>query len=228
MSNMTHSIQHHLTDDILLGYSAGTLPEAFNILVAAHVSMCDSCRAKLESFDAIGGALLDSPEVEGVTMSVEGLEATLEKIASGVRAEKSKSQPQANPAFGASRTIPAPVMDYIGTDLSAVKWKPVGMGVKQAILSTSREATARLLYIPAGVAMPDHGHNGTELTMVLQGAFQDQDEYFGRGDVETADAHVSHTPVADIHEDCVCLAVTDAPLVFSGLIPRIMQRFVRI
>ena len=36
------------------------------------------------------------------------------------------------------------------------------------------------------------------------------------------------TPVADIHEDCICLAVTDAPLRFDGLLHKIVQKFARI
>jgi putative transcriptional regulator len=35
-------------------------------------------------------------------------------------------------------------------------------------------------------------------------------------------------PVADIGEDCICLAATDAPLRFRRLIPRIAQPFLRI
>ena len=84
------------------------------------------------------------------------------------------------------------------------------------------------MYIPAGTALPDHGHKGMELTLVLQGAFSDDDGYFARGDIEVADTHVDHTPVADISEDCICLAVTDAPLRFKGLIPRLAQPFFRI
>jgi len=76
--------------------------------------------------------------------------------------------------------------------------------------------------------MPDHGHKGAEMTMVLKGAFRDDGEYFARGDVEIADSDLHHTPVADIHEDCICLAVTDAPLTFRGLIPKIAQPFLRI
>jgi putative transcriptional regulator len=76
--------------------------------------------------------------------------------------------------------------------------------------------------------MPDHSHHGTELTLVLKGAFQDEDGYFARGDIEIADSDVQHIPVADIHEDCICLAVTDAPLRFTGLMPRILQKFLRI
>ena len=48
MNNMTQ-IKHHLTDQLLIGYAAGTLPEAFNLVVATHLSMCDSCRAATQA-----------------------------------------------------------------------------------------------------------------------------------------------------------------------------------
>ena len=102
------------------------------------------------------------------------------------------------------------------------------MGVRQAVLPTSTEATARLLYIPAGTAVPDHGHRGLELTLVLQGAFEDEEGRFARGDIEIADADLDHMPVADVSEDCICLAVTDAPLRFKGWLPRLAQPFLGI
>jgi putative transcriptional regulator len=52
---MTQKIQHHLTTPLLMGYAAGTLPEAFNLVVATHVSLCDDCRAALAEFEAVGG-----------------------------------------------------------------------------------------------------------------------------------------------------------------------------
>jgi len=87
---------------------------------------------------------------------------------------------------------------------------------------------ARLLYIPAGQSVPDHGHRGTELTLVLQGAFRDEADRFGPGDIEIADESLKHTPVAEAGADCICLAATDAPLRFTGLIPRLVQPFFRI
>lgn len=213
------SIQHHLTDEILIAYSAGTLPEAFNLIVASHVSLCDECRAKAESYDMLGGSLVE--EANGAQMDDGALEATLRLIEAG----DAIATPKAKRTVG---VFPTPLVDYVGGDVEAVKWRPVGMGVKQAILPTSKDATARLLYIPAGCAMPDHGHHGTELTLVLQGAFIDEDGRFGRGDIEVADEDMHHTPVADMGEDCICLAVTDAPLKFRGLIPRIAQPFLRI
>ena len=213
-------IKHHLNDALLMAYSAGTLPEAFNLIVATHLSLCDTCRAQAESFDALGGELLDGETV--TSMSANSFDDTLALIAGGA-VDRIETAP-----ITTQGVLPKPVQDYVGGDLESVKWKSIGMGVKQAILPTSKEASARLLMIPAGTAMPDHGHHGTEMTMVLKGAFQDEDGYFARGDVEIADSDLHHTPVADIHEDCVCLAVADAPLQFDRLIPKIAQRFLRI
>ena len=105
---------------------------------------------------------------------------------------------------------------------------PLGMGVRHAVLPTEKGASARLLLIPAGQEMPDHGHGGTELTLVLKGAFLDGDERFCPGDVEIADQGTKHTPMADASGDCICLVAADARLRFTGLIPRLAQPFLRI
>ncbi|MEP1613141.1 MAG: ChrR family anti-sigma-E factor [Roseobacter sp.] len=215
-----NNIKHHPSDAVLMAYSTGALPEAFNLLVAAHLSLCDTCRAQAESYDALGGEVLDNDA--DISLSEGFFEETMKLIENG---EIGQVPPKLIRPAG---ILPAPIQDYIGGDLESINWKPIGFGVKQAILNTSKEASARLLYIPAGTAMPDHGHHGTEMTMVLKGAFQDESGYFARGDVEIAGSDLHHTPVADIHEDCICLAVADAPLQFDGLIPKIAQRFLRI
>lgn len=209
-----------------MAYSAGSLPEAFNLMVATHLSLCDTCRAEAASFDALGGEMLEGVEDSSDRMSPESLEATLALISDAQANAASVTETQRTSR--SNGVLPGPLQGYVGGDLDSVKWRPVGMGVKQAILKTSSSASARLLYIPAGTAMPDHGHRGLEMTMVLQGAFRDEDDYFARGDVEVADTETEHTPVADIHEDCICLAVTDAPLKFRGLIPKLAQPFLRI
>lgn len=214
-------IRHHLTDALLTAYSAGALPEAFNLVVATHVSLCDECRAALEACDAMGGAVLE--DCDAAEVSEDSFAATLELIAAADRDEDTPREIRVSQG-----AFPAPLQDYAGIDVDDVQWRRVGGGVSQAILKTSKDATVRLLKIPAGVAIPDHGHRGTELTLVLKGAFRDEFDRFGPGDIEVANEDLHHTPVAEDGEDCICLAATDAPLRFSGLIPRIAQRFVRI
>lgn len=216
------NVKHHLTGSLLMAYSAGTLPEAFSLIVAAHVTMCDECRARLASFDSVGGALME--DTETVPVSESSFAETMRLINSGAVSDLTKPAS----AKRAKSVLPAPLLDYVGGDLDKVKWRSIGMGVKQAILPTSKQASARLLYIPAGTAVPDHGHRGMELTLVLQGAFMDETDRFGPGDIEIADESLNHTPIADIGADCICLAATDAPLRFNKLIPRIAQPFFRI
>ena len=40
-------IKHHLTDALIMAYSAGGLPEGFDLVIATHVSLCDECRARV-------------------------------------------------------------------------------------------------------------------------------------------------------------------------------------
>jgi putative transcriptional regulator len=212
-------INHHLTDEYMMAYAAGTLPEAFSLVVAAHVSMCDECRARLHAFEAVGGSVLD--EGETAALADGSLAATMARIAEGPR-EPIRVAPKRN------GILPGPLAEYVGGGVEDVKWRSLGRGVKQAILPTSKEASVRLLLIPAGMAMPDHGHKGREITLVLQGAFRDDDGRYRPGDVEIADPSVEHKPVAEAGEDCICLAATDARLKFNALLPRIVQPFFRI
>jgi len=219
MTNMKQ-IKHHLSEPILMAYAAGTLPEAFNLVVATHISMCDECRAALVEYEAVGGeVMLDADPVD---IAEDALAATLAMIDNG------GMQASAGPVRKSAGNLPAPLQDYVKGEFDNLKWRKVGGGVSQHVLKTSKDASVRLLRIPAGTAVPDHGHRGTELTLVLQGAFKDEEDRFGAGDVEVANEDLHHTPVAEDGQDCICLAATDAPLRFNGLIPRIAQRFVGI
>ncbi len=219
MSGMKQ-IKHHLTEPLLMGYAAGTLPEAFNLVVATHISMCDDCRAALAEYEAVGGEVM--VDVDPIDVAEDALAATMAMIESGTLNEKPA------PARVKNSIFPGPLQDYVQGDIDSLKWRKVGGGVSQMILPTSKDASVRLLRIPAGTAVPDHGHRGTELTLVLQGAFVDDEDRFAAGDVEVANEDLQHTPVAEEGMDCICLAATDAPLKFSGLLPRIAQKFVRI
>jgi len=67
-----------------------------------------------------------------------------------------------------------------------------------------------------------------ELTLVLQGRFDDETGTFGVGDLEIADEDLEHTPIAGAGDPCICLAATDAPLRFRTFVPRLLQPLFRI
>jgi putative transcriptional regulator len=126
-------VRHHPTEDLLIDYATGALGEAEGLVVATHLALCPDCRALLLAFDAIGGALID--DTVEADMAEGSLEATFARITGGSAA----AAPAPRAAGG---LFPAPLRDYVGGDLSAVKWRSTGMGVRQAILKTEQGATA--------------------------------------------------------------------------------------
>ncbi|MBY4893933.1 ChrR family anti-sigma-E factor [Rhodobacteraceae bacterium N5(2021)] len=208
---------HSVPDDMLMGYASGSLAKAFDLVLATHVSLSDDARARLETFEALGGAVLC--DMEAVEVADDSLEQTMAKIRGAAPIERP------TPSTG---TFPVPLQAFVGGDEEAVRWRSIGGGVKQCVLHSDDQGTARLLLIPAGKAMPQHSHHGTEMTLVLKGAFRDEDGVFARGDLEVADSETNHQPIAEPGEDCICLVATNAKLKFQGLLPRIAQPFVGI
>jgi putative transcriptional regulator len=217
------SPRHHLSEDILLDYAAGSLSEGWTIAVASHLALCPKCRAQSNHADVIGGALLDVIAPEPLaTEAWQAMRARLDAEPAPAPAP-TRSAPPAKPV------LPMPLRAYVGGDIDTIKWRPLGRGAAQMLLPTADPTTqVRLLRIPAGKPVPEHSHGGRELTLVLAGSFRDGELLFGPGDIEDADGSILHTPTATPEADCICLAVTDAPLRFSSWIVRLIQPILKI
>lgn len=209
------TVTHHIPEPMLAAYAAGTLPHAFSVVVASHISLCAECRAALGAHQALGGVMLEEADTAPVSGGLR--DALMAQLDAPFVPE---------PVFERSGVYPGPVMAALKG--RGVHWKRLGMGVRQDILSEGPDGSVRLLYIPPGQAVPDHGHNGLELTLVLQGSFSDETGQFGVGDLEVADESLEHTPVADAGDPCICLAATDARLRFRSFVPRMLQPVFRI
>ncbi len=219
------TIRHHIADEILVSYAAGSLPEAWSLLVATHLALCPSCRKAAEEAEELGGALLG--ELAPVDLSDDAFDKLMSKLDS---VEPEEEHPVAHKqAAEIPSVLPEPLKSYVGGDLHALNWKRLGKGAYHIpITLRNGEGKARLLKVPAGQPVPAHGHRGEELTLVLTGSFTTHQGEFLRGDVEAADDDVEHMPVAGPGEDCICLAITDAPLRFKSIGARIAQPFIGI
>lgn len=211
------NIKFHLGDDILLKYAAGTLDEASGLLVATHLALCPHCRARNRAADALGGVLLDS--LEAAPLPDSAMDAVLARLRDEPQTESAPSAPDStNPV------IPDPLRSYLGGDLDSLHWRMVAPRVHQIQIETAdHRSKARLLRFHSGSTVPTHGHNGRELTLVLTGSLCDRDTVLRRGDIAETDERTEHQPYAGPGEDCVCLAVTDAPLRFKSMFARLLQ-----
>lgn len=217
---MTISINHHPSEELLLDYATGAMEESYSLAIATHSALCPACRRAISDMETIGGMLLDTIEPDPLPgLSMDETMARLDHL------EPETAPPAPDTNLGTRPTVlPQPLHQYVGSDIDELQWRRIGLGAYQFVIPTSEAgATARLLRIPAGRPVPHHTHGGLELTLVLAGAFFDKTGEYGRGDLQEADETLRHQPKALPGEDCICLAITDAPLRFSNLPARILQ-----
>ena len=218
-------ITHHLSEELLLDYSSGALSEAWSIAVAAHLSKCSHCRALHAKLEEVGGSLLTDSAPEGLSDDI--FENVLDRLDEGGAAVG--NEVRHNFEWASRYGIPAVVTDYLAADTKKLPWKSLGLGVSQVVLETKdSSATARLLKIPAGKKVPHHSHNGRELTVIFSGGFTDETGSYGPGDIQEIHGNTEHQPWVREGEDCICLAVTEAPLKFSNVAVRLAQPLIGI
>lgn len=210
-------IKHHPDDSTLMSYAAGSLAEALAAVVASHVAMCPACAAEVGTMERIGVAMferLDGAAIERPLpqMALRAMEADVDGGAAIV---------------DVAGDVPLPLCPHIGSRIDEIRWRRLGMGIwhQPLKLSGAGEGDLRLLKIAAGQAMPEHGHSGSELTLVLGGSYRDEFGTYCTGDVADLDADAEHRPIADVRDGCICLIASERRVRFKGLLGRILQPF---
>ncbi len=215
------NIHHHLDDATLLRYASGDLDEAFAVVIAAHLAMCDDCRRAAHQAEEIGGQLLETCEAEALT------DGSLERMMQRLDVpETAPVRPAAEPAG----SVPLPLRRYIGPDMKAITWKTVAPGVRKhdITVTSATPSSLYMLHIAPGKAVPEHGHGGAEVTLVLSGAYRDELGRFGPGDIADLDEDIEHRPQVEAGAPCICLVATEAPTRFKGFFSRLLQPLVGI
>ncbi len=218
------SIKHHLDDATLMSLSAGALPEALALVAVCHLETCAHCRARLSEMDMLGGALLEtvepSPLSEGLTERMAAYFDT-DNVRSfplhRARARRADGKPEGE--------VPAALEKLVGARLDDLRWQWLAPGIRQHTveLPSAERGTLRLLRIKAGMRIPEHGHAGSELTLVLRGAYHDRFGRFVPGDVADLDEDAEHEPRVDPDGECICLVATEQSARFKGVLSRVLQ-----
>lgn len=216
------SVTKHPGEENLMAYASGRLGEAWSIAIATHLTFCPSCRRAVGDFEKLAGNFLSSTEPVGLAASaLDQVMARLERDGAEIRQVQAACE-----SATAQNLLPAPLAEYFQMRDGKLPWKRLGLGAYHIPIKTGDPGGfARLLRVPAGKPVPEHGHVGPELTLVLSGSFRDKGAYFGPGDLQEADADCIHQPHADPGEDCICLAVTSGPLRFTSFAARLVQPF---
>jgi putative transcriptional regulator len=216
------TISHHLDDATIVSFAAGTLGEAHGFAAATHVAYCSTCRAAAHQAESFGGELLMAETTTAVTDTCRA--ATLASL------DAVMAQPLRKTSSHKSE-IPAVLCNLLGNQpLDSLKWKTKAPGIStfEIPLSSKGNTHLQLLRIGPGRKMPEHGHGGEELTVMLRGSYTDHTGRYIVGDVADFDEDIEHQPIVDLDGECICLVATEAPTRFKSFWARLAQPFVGI
>jgi putative transcriptional regulator len=205
-------------EELLAAYVSGRLSAPLNALFAAHLELSPANRPYVRALETAAGAAL----VDGPLAPITGRDAKLAAIFALDAAPKRArvAVPEAPDLF------PRALRRFVGMGLSDISWKRTLPGVKEYRVSEGEHGDVSLFWIGAGKKLPTHTHEGSEITLVLQGGFTDVLGHYAVGDVASGDHGITPPPRSDDDgEDCICFAVTDAPLVLTGAFGRWVEPF---
>lgn len=212
------TIKHHPDVATLMSYAAGSLAEPLAAVVASHASLCPACRREIAAMERLGASLLFD------TLSPTTMNAPPPDVRAPVAAcahDLGETTPTS------SGDVPAPLVRLVGADLDQLPWKRLGYGIWHLPLPLSEgvKGDLRLFKVAPGMVMPEHGHGGAEMMLMLKGSYKDEFGHFTSGDIADLDEDAEHQPVADPEEGCICLIASTEKAKFKSLLARIVQPF---
>lgn len=236
-------INHHPSTAVLSAFSQAELEDSIAIIVACHVQMCEVCQQKvasltekaanqvfeddtftsldnvdfndlqLDTMAALNLSPLDQDETsfdidlpvnmidEITAISETGLDFdTLEE--DGLTPTKNLSHKDGE------ITLPRAL-----NSIEVLPWQGLGKISRARFGFDDDERRLSLLKIDQGGQIPQHTHTGIEITLLLEGSFEDDMGTYQVGDFIWLDAKHTHSPITQ--EGCICLTLVSDALHFT-------------
>ncbi|MBJ7550954.1 ChrR family anti-sigma-E factor [Marinomonas ostreistagni] len=213
----------HPTIDILTEYAAGSLPLAHSLGVSVHLDQCPHCRDQVRRLNNIGAELFSEHSAEVRPDHMASLKSKV--MASLVNHEETQAAVDDNTAF---QHIPRSLRRWIPQGFNDLNWMPLTPSFKLATLSNeSGGAQIALSRVKPGARLPNHTHTGNEITVVLKGAFSDDEGLYREGDFICRDHNHKHQPRVTKDAECICLIILDSPIEFTGWFTRLLNPIMR-
>ena len=202
---------HMLDAPWMVDVASGAAPKAVQVLAACHAEMNADAFRMLNQAEQVMGALLE--DTEPVALRSDAFAALTHELGGYEDTVEEKSEAAAEGLFA---SLPTALRTVLDNHPHPIWMNKVG-GVREMPLETLEQdgVRVRLLSLPPGRGVAEHTHEAEELTLVLQGGFNDGHADYFPGDVCHADGALTHNPRAHADGACICLTVEMGRLKFT-------------
>jgi putative transcriptional regulator len=210
-------IKFHPTDTHLVSYAEGTLPSASSLLVSAHCDMCNACRSKTRSFTnkLATNVFEDDDSVidSGIGREYLSMFECITNDTTLVDADIVQETIHEVAFDGRRFMLPSTLARFASR---VGEWTHLIGKLWQAPVEIGGGSLAQLIYMEKGGSVPEHTHKGNEITLVINGQFEDGNNFFKTGDYISLNQNDTHSPVATSNEGCLVFTIIDKPLHFTS------------
>lgn len=208
---MSSQIHHHPSAQLIEQFHRGELSPGISVAIAAHLELCECCEGKTAS--VIGDATVEWSEAPPDELETPAFDGMLEAILTQpqqVHEPVKKITSQKIHLLEHSVLVPEILAKVAGEQLF---WKKLPGGINHAPMVLDRNAQCEFLYMKPGSQIPQHKHQGIEITLVLDGCFKDDVGEYHPGDFIVRTRDDSHAATSD--DGCLCFTVLDSPVIFT-------------
>jgi len=222
-------IKHHPKLELLKSFVDGDLPASLSAGIAIHADMCQQCQHQIvqlteqvaESSFEFEETFLDSFIVDDqqnvenpVTMNFDDMIAD---ITASNEVEMLLPKEDKFISFNHKDYLLPSVLNSMVLGKTA----HVGKLSRARVQLNEAEIHSSLLHIEPGGGVPEHTHKGFELTLLLDGSFEDEQGTYEKGDFIMLDGNHQHHPVSA--KGCLCYTVANDALHFTQGINKLLN-----
>tara|TARA_B110000444_G_C18795483_1_gene574617 strand:+ start:721 stop:1422 length:702 start_codon:yes stop_codon:yes gene_type:complete len=211
----------HPTTEMLKEYAQGSLSTGWSVALSAHLELCQSCRKQYAELELDVANFWSHDSTYQDTQEFPDL---LANIVNKPQEDSVESPiPQESPIaeihmLDHSFTLPQILAKAANEGLI---WKKLAGGINQANLDIDTETQCEFIYMSPGSKTPMHKHQGSEITLVLDGSFSDASGAYEPADFVVRSGKDEHQPVSE--GGFLCFAVLDRPLTFTQGVARLFN-----
>jgi putative transcriptional regulator len=213
-------IKHHPNAAILKDFVDGNLADSVSLIVSSHVELCEHCQKQVSMLTAQAADSVFESDTAGLKLSDSEMDAFLSDdgefdfdAIDQITADLSQAvevvvEAQQETVSNTTFMIPRALNSVARKD-----WLNLGK-ISRARLDFDDESHhTSLLHIDKDGQVPCHTHKGFEITLLLEGSFEDEMGVYNKGDFIWLDGEHTHQPATK--EGCVCLTVSSDALYFT-------------
>ncbi len=223
-------ITHHPTQALLTQYVAGNLPAGLAIAITAHAELCNTCADTIKKMEASQARLWHDDDESHRVCDVSGSVAVIDAQVDSERFDAMFDAITVDELTESPMQVERKVISVCDeritlpkslSSMTPQKWLSIGKISRARYDLNEDEWRSSLLHIQSEGEIPEHTHNGIEVTLLLDGDFEDESATYVPGDFILRDKQHVHSPRT--RSGCLCYTVANDSLHFTKGISKLLN-----